>query len=110
MRTLKRQLVKYNTLLKIYELQIFSYMYMHRGHKFTNAKAAFCKVKRSGKRISDNRNLSGKQKLSHYANMSVQYFAIFHSCKNDNFQRKLFDIFLIFAQNIDCGCKLEPPH
>ena len=45
----------------------------------------------------------------HYANMSVQYTAIFHSCKNDNFQMKIFDIFLIFAQNIDCGYTLEPP-
>ena len=45
----------------------------------------------------------------HYANMSVQYTAIFHGCKNDNFQMKIFDIFLIFAQNIDCGYKLEPP-
>ena len=34
--------------------------------------------------------------------MSVQYTAIFHGCKNDNFQLKTFDIFLIFAQNIDC--------
>ena len=45
----------------------------------------------------------------HYANMSVQYTAIFHGCKNDNFQIKIFDIFLIFAQNIDCGYTLEPP-
>ena len=43
-----------------------------------------------------------------YANMSVQYTAIFHGCKNDNFQMKVFDIFLIFAQNIDCGYRLEP--
>ena len=48
-------------------------------------------------------------KLQHYANMSVQYTAIFHGCKNDNFQMKMFDIFLIFAQNIDCGYTLEPP-
>ena len=47
--------------------------------------------------------------LIHYANMSVQYTAIFHGCKNDNFQMKIFDIFLIFAQNIDCGYTLEPP-
>ena len=47
---------------------------------------------------------------NHYANMSVQYTAIFHGCKNDNFQKKFFDIFLIFAQNIDCGYTLEPPH
>ena len=46
---------------------------------------------------------------SHYANISVQYIAIFHGCKNDNFQMKIFDIFLIFAQNIDCGYTLEPP-
>ena len=45
----------------------------------------------------------------HYANMSVQYTAIFHGCKTDNFQMKCFDIFLIFAQNIDCGYTLEPP-
>ena len=45
----------------------------------------------------------------HYANMSVQYSAIFHGCKNDNFQMKNFDLFLIFAQNIDCGYTLEPP-
>ena len=47
--------------------------------------------------------------VRHYANMSVQYTAIFHGCKNDNFQMKIFDIFLIFAQNIDCGYTLEPP-
>ena len=47
---------------------------------------------------------------NHYANMSVQYSAIFHCCKNDNFQMKSFDIFLIFAQTIDCGYTLEPPH
>ena len=28
--------------------------------------------------------------------------------KIENFQLKKFDIFLIFAQNIDCGYKLEP--
>ena len=39
----------------------------------------------------------------HYANMSVQYTAIFHCCKNDNFLMIFFYIFLIFAPNIDCG-------
>ena len=29
--------------------------------------------------------------------------------KNENFQQKNFDIFLIFGQNIDCGYTLEPP-
>ena len=32
----------------------------------------------------------------------MQYTAIFHGCKNGNFQMKTFDSFLIFAQNIDC--------
>ena len=45
----------------------------------------------------------------HYANMSVQYIAIFHGCKNDNFQMKKCGFFLIFAQNIDRGYTLEPP-
>ena len=45
----------------------------------------------------------------HYVNMPMQYTAIFHGCKNDNFQMKNFDIFFLFAQNIDCGYTLEPP-
>ena len=36
-------------------------------------------------------------------------FSSFFRPKIDNFQRKFFDIFLIFAQNIDCGYTLEPP-
>ena len=39
----------------------------------------------------------------HYENTSIQYTAIFHGCKNDIFQMKNCDIFLIFAQNIDRG-------
>ena len=49
-----------------------------------------------------------KQKI-HYANTPLQYTAIFHGCKNVHFQMKFFNIFLIFAQNIDCGYTLEPP-
>ena len=33
----------------------------------------------------------------------MQYTAIFHGRKNDNFRLKSFDYFHIFAQNIDCG-------
>ena len=33
----------------------------------------------------------------------MQNTAIFHGCKDDNFQLKFFDYFHIFAQNIDCG-------
>ena len=39
----------------------------------------------------------------------MQYTEIFKVVKNDNFQWKFLDIFLIFAQNIDCGYTLEPP-
>ena len=45
---------------------------------------------------------------THYENMPMQYKAIFHGCKIDNFQMIFFNIFLIFAQNIDCGYKLDP--
>ena len=49
------------------------------------------------------------QNKMHYANTPMQYTAIFHGCKNVHFQMKMFNIFLIFAQNIDCGYTLEPP-
>ena len=45
----------------------------------------------------------------HYENMPMQYTVIFKVVKKENFQWKFFDIFLIFAQNIDCGYSLEPP-
>ena len=41
---------------------------------------------------------------------NIQCTASFHGCIKDNFQMKKCDIFLIFAQNIDCGYTLEPPH
>ena len=47
---------------------------------------------------------------NHNANTPMQNTAIFHGCKNVNFQMKKYNIFLIFAQNIDCGYTLEPPH
>ena len=34
----------------------------------------------------------------------------FKRCKNDKFKMTKRDIFLIFVQNIDCGCTLEPSH
>ena len=34
----------------------------------------------------------------------------FTAVKNDNFEMKNCDIFLILAQNIDRGYTLEPPH
>ena len=47
---------------------------------------------------------------SHYENTPMQHTAIFHGCKNDNFQLIFFHFFHIFAQNIYCGYTLEPPH
>ena len=45
----------------------------------------------------------------HYENMLMQYTEIFKVVKTKKIQKKIFDIFLIFAQNIDCGYTLEPP-
>ena len=45
---------------------------------------------------------------SHYGNTPMYYTEIFQGCKNYNFQMKTGYIFLIFAQNIDCGYTLEP--
>ena len=48
--------------------------------------------------------------FTHYENMPMQLYRDFYSFKkNENFQQKKIDIFLIFAQNIDCGYTLEPP-
>ena len=43
------------------------------------------------------------------ANTPMQYTVIFHGCKNDNFPIKKCNIFLIFAQNIDCEYTIEQP-
>ena len=45
----------------------------------------------------------------HYENTPIRYTVRFQGCKNNYFQMKNCDIFLIFAQNIDCGYTLEPP-
>ena len=45
----------------------------------------------------------------HYENLPMQNSEIFEVVKIENFHQKKFDIFLIFAQNIDCGYTLEPP-
>ena len=42
----------------------------------------------------------------HYENTPMQHTEFF---KFENFQKKKFNIFLIFAQNMDCGYKLELP-
>ena len=42
--------------------------------------------------------------------MPMQYTEMFKVVKMKIFSSKNFDIFLIFAQNIDCEYTLEPPH
>ena len=42
-------------------------------------------------------------------NMLLQFTTIFEAVKFENFYLIFFYIFLIFAQNIDCGYTLEPP-
>ena len=44
--------------------------------------------------------------LFHYDNTPMQYAAIFHGCKNDNFQMKNCDI---IGKNMDFCYTLEPP-
>ena len=45
----------------------------------------------------------------HYDNTPMQYTARLNGCKNDNFLLKT-SVFLIFAQNINCGYTLESSH
>ena len=48
--------------------------------------------------------------VGHCNNTPMQYSAIFHGSKNDNFLLKKCDIFLSFAQTkTDCGYTLVPP-
>ena len=51
------------------------------------------------------------QQLEHFTLRKLAHaiYRKFLGCKNENFNWKFFDIFLIFAQNIDCGYTLEPP-
>ena len=55
--------------------------------------------------------LKKKEQTIHYSlrKHAHMIYSIFFRSKINNFQRKMFDIFLIFAQNIDCGYTLELP-
>ena len=44
-----------------------------------------------------------------YENTPIQIYRKFHLKKNWKFSDKNTEIFHISAQNIDCGCSLEPP-
>ena len=45
----------------------------------------------------------------HYENMPIHTYTKHLTPKIENFQIKNANIFLISAQNIDCGYSLEPP-
>ena len=60
-------------------------------------------------KIFKNVNTQETPCILHYENFPMQYTEIFLALKIENFQLKIFDIFLIYAQNIDCGYTLEPP-
>ena len=47
--------------------------------------------------------------VHHYENLPMQYIEISEIAKTENFQKKKNDIFLTFAQNINCVYTLEPP-
>ena len=49
-------------------------------------------------------------RLSHYENTPIQIYWKFYNQKKEKFSDKIFNIFHISAQNIDCGYSLEPPH
>ena len=42
-------------------------------------------------------------KMFHYENMPMQHMDVFSAVKIEIFIRKNADVFIIFAQNIDCG-------
>ena len=54
-------------------------------------------------RRRDSEEMDCKDHFHSLRNKPMQYTAIFQGCKNDNFQMKKYDIFHIFAQNIDCA-------
>ena len=62
--------------------------------------------RKNKKKVYENRGRSPRR----YANTPMYYEEISKVVKNDIFlDEKKTDIFLIFAQNIDCGYTLEPP-
>ena len=44
-------------------------------------------------------------KIKHYANTPMQYTAIFHGCKNVNFQMKNYNIFLFCSKTLIVGTR-----
>ena len=53
--------------------------------------------------------LPGSSQLPALRKLAHAIYSFFLAFKMENFHQKNVDIFLIFAQNIDCGYALEPP-
>ena len=53
--------------------------------------------------------LCGNRTRYNYVNTVSYIYCDFYGCKNVNIQMKHKDIYLYFAQNIDCGYFLETP-
>ena len=53
--------------------------------------------------------LRGNREADPLRKHALVIYKKFFGFKNENFHRQKVDIFLIFAQNIDCGYTLEPP-
>ena len=70
---------------------------------FESPAAAFCALESKKKTAFKKLKKVPLQKHAHVI------YRKFFGFKNENFHRKKIDIFLIFAQNIDCGYTLEPP-
>lgn len=45
----------------------------------------------------------------HYDNVPSDLYAVLHGSQNNNFQKKIWDMFLIHVSNLDCGLSIEPP-
>ena len=68
------------------------------------------KYKKISATVQQNKNRKFQNVKSwHYENTPMLNIDLSLVVKIENFQQKIFDIFLIFAQNIDCGYTLEPP-
>ena len=77
------------------------------GYILTGDRRRMCRKNYVWSHSSPTCVIKSENLIIHHENMPMQYTAIFHSCKNDNFRLKYFDYFHIFAQNIDCGHTLE---
>ena len=96
----------YNTILSFsYETKIWRWYFFFR-HALALMTSMFF-VKTISAELAAEQSGSGASFTQTCLCNKLQFF---HGCKNDNFQMKNYDVFLTFAQNIDCRYSLDPPH